>query len=466
MGSDVLVRALISNGRATHEPNRRARQRRPRTPRSTPRPRSSRPRPVAAQPRRRAGRRTRIRPGDRRHRAGGRLRRRDRLPTASTWRKHSTIWAAPSRGAGGHDDARESAGAEPPAEGKALAETDVAIARTLEEIWAGAAAQGGIRPSGAALRRAAAIQEASSVDHPAYVIDAESDRAATLVRRSVCSSPGTHRNGRWKSPNARCDPITPPSPNRSVILPRPWPILETSTGPWHCTSARWASPNGTSARTITMTGDVSALARAYAGVTRWERTRRAAAFPACPEQSSKRDTDLGTSTSRPPSRCSRRADASLGDSAERRARTVSAEAIHTRVGGPNHPFVAVALTELAKVYREQGSPVQALRHYERALAIREKGLRPNHRDVARTLADMASTLMQVGRSARAQQVASRALAIWQQLDAPDAPDYATALAAVRGDPGEPRGLPGGERLLREGAADQGQVYRHVASGVR
>ena len=88
----------------------------------------------------------------------------------------------------------------------------------------------------------------------------------------------------------------------------------------------------------------------------------------------------------------------------------------------------VALTELASVYREQGTPAEALPALERALAIREKNFGPDHRDVARTLADMASTLMQIGRSTRAQQLASRALGIWDRLNTPDAPEYATALA--------------------------------------
>ena len=67
-----------------------------------------------------------------------------------------------------------------------------------------------------------------------------------------------------------------------------------------------------------------------------------------------------------------------------------AVAIYTRVGGPNHPFVAVGLTELARVYREEGLLADALPLLERALAIREKKLGPQHRDVARTLAELAS----------------------------------------------------------------------------
>ena len=118
--------------------------------------------------------------------------------------------------------------------------------------------------------------------------------------------------------------------------------------------------------------------------------------------------------------------------------------IHARVGGPNHPFVAIALSELAAVYLEQGLQSRALPLLNRALAIREKALGPQHRDVARTLVDLATTLMQTGQVARAQPLATRALRIWERLEAPDAPEYATILAlygnlqATRGDPSAAR----------------------------
>src|SRR5262245_36580460 len=121
-------------------------------------------------------------------------------------------------------------------------------------------------------------------------------------------------------------------------------------------------------------------------------------------------------------------DARIGDYANSRREQQRAVNIHTRLGGPNHPFVAIALTELAAVYLEQGLPMQALPLLERALAIREKNLGPEHRDVARTLADLAYTLMQVRRQARAQELATRALRIWERLNAPEAPELARVLA--------------------------------------
>jgi CHAT domain-containing protein/tetratricopeptide (TPR) repeat protein len=132
-------------------------------------------------------------------------------------------------------------------------------------------------------------------------------------------------------------------------------------------------------------------------------------------------------------------DAKLGDYERARREQSRAVTIHARVGGPNHPYVAIALTQLAAVYREQGLAADALPLLERALGIREKALGPQHRDVARTLVDLASVLIATGRTSRAAALANRALAIWERIDAPDAPDLATVLAlyaqiqARRGD---------------------------------
>ena len=95
-------------------------------------------------------------------------------------------------------------------------------------------------------------------------------------------------------------------------------------------------------------------------------------------------------------------DARLGDYANAQQEQYRAVAIYSRIGGPNHPYVAIALTELATVYLERGLPARALPLLQRALAIRETALGPQHRDVARTLVDLATTLMEIGRPARAQ----------------------------------------------------------------
>ena len=51
---------------------------------------------------------------------------------------------------------------------KALDATDVAIARTLEDIGLVLQRKGAYEQSGTQVRRAAAIQEAAGIDHPAY----------------------------------------------------------------------------------------------------------------------------------------------------------------------------------------------------------------------------------------------------------------------------------------------------------
>ena len=90
-------------------------------------------------------------------------------------------------------------------------------------------------------------------------------------------------------------------------------------------------------------------------------------------------------------------DARLGDYDTAMRENARALAIWERVYNPNHPIVAVSLTELATVLRERGSAREALPLLLRALAIRERGLVKDHRDVARTLADLAATLAQLGR---------------------------------------------------------------------
>jgi tetratricopeptide (TPR) repeat protein len=120
-------------------------------------------------------------------------------------------------------------------------------------------------------------------------------------------------------------------------------------------------------------------------------------------------------------------DASLGDFNSARRQHTRAIAMWERALGPNHAYLAVALTELASVLREQGAAADALPLFERALAIRERTLGPRHRDSARTMADVAATLAQLGQYDRAQAFAARALSTWDQIDTSDAPDLAIVL---------------------------------------
>ena len=86
---------------------------------------------------------------------------------------------------------------------RALNGTDVDIARTLEDLGLVLQRKGDYARSGTALRRARAIQEASNINHPAYV------RTLTLLptnsgSRAARSSHGMLRSGRSRSPSARC----------------------------------------------------------------------------------------------------------------------------------------------------------------------------------------------------------------------------------------------------------------------
>ncbi len=154
---------------------------------------------------------------------------------------------------------------------------------------------------------------------------------------------------------------------------------------------------------------------------------------------SKRDTGHGTSLWPPPFRVLAVADVNLGDYANARRELSRAVAIRERVGGPNHPYVANVLMELAAVYREQGSPTRALPLLDRALAIRERSLGPL---ISTSLGRLRIWRRRWRRPARRhgrRRQPHVPLGIWERLDAPDAPDYATALAlyaelqARRGD---------------------------------
>ena len=63
--------------------------------------------------------------------------------------------------------------------------------------------------------------------------------------------------------------------------------------------------------------------------------------------------------------------------------------IREKALGPDHPDVAVALNNLAELYRVQGRYADAEPLYKRALAIREKALGPDHPDVAQSLNNLA-----------------------------------------------------------------------------
>ena len=108
--------------------------------------------------------------------------------------------------------------------------------------------------------------------------------------------------------------------------------------------------------------------------------------------STKHDMALARSTSRPLSMLAQ-ADASLGDYAARGANCLGQSTIRERVGGPNHPFVAIALDGPRDRHTANRACQLRRSHCLNVLwPSGRKSLGPNHRDVARTLVEMASTL--------------------------------------------------------------------------
>src|SRR5205823_6639084 len=95
--------------------------------------------------------------------------------------------------------------------------------------------------------------------------------------------------------------------------------------------------------------------------------------------------------------------------------------------GPDHPFVALAVSELARWLSVQGLDAQARLLYERALAIRERALGKNHSDVARTLTRLSNSVARLGQIRQAYELSTRALTIWQQSNAQETLGNAEAL---------------------------------------
>ncbi len=338
--------------------------------------------------------------------------------------------------AGRHDEALRALDQSLLLKEKALDKADVAIARTLEEIGLVFQGMGAYDRAGVPLRRAAAIQEAASTDHPAYVrtlnlmaqqlwFEGDLSQSLTASERAVEVAERTLRADHpTVALSLRFLAATLADlgeMRQSVALRvRALAIAERTFGPSHHMTAEYLH--------------ALASAELREGAYAAARQRFQRALDIFEARYGPWHEFVATTLSRLAV-----ADVNLGDYANARRELSRAVAIRERIGGPNHPYVANALMELAAVYREQGLPTRALPLLERALAIREKSLGSSHRNVARTLADLASTLAQTGQTTRAQAAATRALGIWERLDAPDAPDYATALAlyaelqARRGD---------------------------------
>jgi tetratricopeptide (TPR) repeat protein len=96
-------------------------------------------------------------------------------------------------------------------------------------------------------------------------------------------------------------------------------------------------------------------------------------------------------------------------------------AIKEKVLGPDHPFVATALNDLAALHADQGHYADAEPLFKRSLAILEKALGPGHPDVAQSLSNLAELYRRQGRDTDAEPLFKRSLAIREKALGADHP---------------------------------------------
>jgi CHAT domain-containing protein/tetratricopeptide (TPR) repeat protein len=114
-------------------------------------------------------------------------------------------------------------------------------------------------------------------------------------------------------------------------------------------------------------------------------------------------------------------------------------ALNEKAFGPDHPFVAGALNNLAELYRAQADYARAEPLLQRAVAIFEKAGGGSHPVVAVALSNLAALHKEKGDYARAGLLFRRALDIFEKALGPDDPRVAVLLnnlALVYGDQGD------------------------------
>jgi tetratricopeptide (TPR) repeat protein/DNA-binding XRE family transcriptional regulator len=107
-------------------------------------------------------------------------------------------------------------------------------------------------------------------------------------------------------------------------------------------------------------------------------------------------------------------------------------AVRTQALGPEHPDVASSLNDLALLYKAQDRYDQAEPLFLRALAIREKALDPEHLDMTATLHNLAMLYCNQDRFPEAEPLFLRALSICERVLGPEHPDVATSLNYLAG----------------------------------
>jgi tetratricopeptide (TPR) repeat protein len=102
-------------------------------------------------------------------------------------------------------------------------------------------------------------------------------------------------------------------------------------------------------------------------------------------------------------------------------------AIDEKSYGPEHHKVAIRLNNLAQLLKATNRWADAEPLHRRALAIDEKSYGPEHPDVAIALSNLAVLLQDTNRLAEAEPLMRRALAIWEKSFGQDHPNVASAL---------------------------------------
>jgi tetratricopeptide (TPR) repeat protein len=93
---------------------------------------------------------------------------------------------------------------------------------------------------------------------------------------------------------------------------------------------------------------------------------------------------------------------------------------------PNHPYLAASYNNIGAVHQNMGDYPKALSSYEKALAIRQQSLPPNHPDLASSYNNIGLVYRNMGDYPKALSSHEKALAIRQQSLPPNHPDLAAS----------------------------------------
>ncbi len=105
-------------------------------------------------------------------------------------------------------------------------------------------------------------------------------------------------------------------------------------------------------------------------------------------------------------------------------------AINEKALEPEHPNTALALNNLAELYRTMGTYNKAEPLYRRSLTIWEKTLGPEHPNTATSLNNLALLYTSMGAYEKAEPLYRRALDINEKVLGPEHPNTALALNSL------------------------------------